>query len=243
MKTNHLLFIVLLLIFAITVFTSDGCKKQDISNDKPPTPVLDTEPAQTAAQDQETPVQQVAVQQTPTQEVAATQPEQTNDVAVQVKPAPNQNKITEGYAFPNLEFTSFTGEKINIADYKGKVVLIDFWAAWCGPCRNAMPDVIKIYKQYHDKGFDIIGISLDRSQEQFETYIKENGITWQQYYDGLYWDNKIAKRFGIQAIPHITIIDKNGAVYFNTDYDKGKQPLRGNDLAKVIDKLCSEPAN
>ena len=100
-----------------------------------------------------------------------------------------------------------------------------------------MPDLIETYKQYHDKGFEIIGISLDRNQSQFEDYIKKMGMTWQQYYDGLWWENKIARRFGVRGIPHIVLIDKNGAVHFNTDYDKGKPPLHGLDLRNEVAKL------
>ena len=162
---------------------------------------------------------------------------QNANVTAELKPAVDENTITEGYAFPTLEFTSFTGKQINIAELKGKVVLIDFWAAWCGPCVQAMPDLIETYKQYHDKGFEIIGISLDRTQKQFEDFIKENNMTWPQYYDGLAWENKIAQRFGVKGIPHIVIIDKTGAVYFNTDYDKGKQPYHGVELRNEIAKL------
>ncbi len=166
-----------------------------------------------------------------------------NNVAPKVKPAPDPNKITEGYAFPELKFTSLTGKKVDIAKLKGKVVVIDFWATWCPPCRGAMPDVIKTYNKYHDMGLEIIGISLDKDKKQLQTYLKENGIKWEQYYDGLYWSNKIAKRFGIGAIPHMVIIDKRGAVYFNTDTAHKKYALQGDDLTKAIEKLCSEPAN
>jgi len=94
-----------------------------------------------------------------------------------------------------------------------------------------------------DKGFEIIGISLDRNQSQFEDYIKKNGLTWQQYYDGLSWNNKISKQFGIRGIPHIVLLDKNGVVHFNTDYENNKPPLHGLELRNVVAELCGAPAN
>ena len=123
------------------------------------------------------------------------------------------------------------------------LAIVDFWAAWCGPCRNSMPDLLETYKEYHDKGFEIIGISLDKDQSQLEKYMQDMGITWQQYYDGLWWNNKIARRFGVRGIPHIVLIDKNGAVHFSTNYDQGKPPLHGVKLRNVVAKLCSAPAH
>jgi thiol-disulfide isomerase/thioredoxin len=125
-----------------------------------------------------------------------------------------------------------------LANLKGKVVLIDFWATWCGPCRSVMPDLVETYKAYHDKGFEIIGISLDKDQSQLEKYMQETGITWQPYYDGLGWDNKVARRFGVRAIPHIVLIDKKGAVYCSTDYERDKPPLHGVELRNVVAQLC-----
>ena len=130
-----------------------------------------------------------------------------------------------------------------MANLKGKVVLIDFWATWCGPCRKVMPDLVETYKQYHDQGFEIIGISLDKDQSQLEQYMRDTGITWPQYYDGLGWSNKVAKRFRVRAIPHIVLIDKNGAVDFNTDYDQNKPPLHGAELRDVVARLCRASAS
>jgi thiol-disulfide isomerase/thioredoxin len=219
MRTKYLLAFVLFLTFGLVLCTTAGCKKKDAASEAP---------AEAAAEE-------------PTQQVAQT--EETVQTAIEVKPAPDENTIAEGHAFPPLEFTSLSGEQINLANLKGKVVLIDFWATWCGPCRVVMPDLVETYKQYHDRGFEIIGISLDKDKSQLEKYMQEMGITWQQYYDGLVWNNKIASRFGVRGIPHIVLVNKNGAVHFNTDYEKQKPPLHGIELRNVVAELCEATAN
>ena len=215
MKTNHFLTVSLLLTLGLALCTDTGCKKKEATSNTPPAAVEAREPAQA---------------------------EETIQAEVNVKPAPDENTIAEGHAFPSLEFASLSGEQVNLANLKGKAVLIDFWATWCGPCLRAMPDLIETYGEYHDQGFEIIGISLDKNQSQLEKYMQDKGITWQQYYDGLWLSNKIAKRFGVQGIPHIVLIDKNGAVHFNTDYDHKKYPLAGVELRNVVAELCNTPA-
>jgi len=220
MKTDHFLTIILSLILGLTLCTNIGCKKKEATDNAPPVAANEGKPTTPAAQ-----------------------VDQTVQVSVNVKPAPDENTIVEGHAFPSLEFASLSGDQINLANLKGKVVLIDFWATWCSPCLRVMPDLIETYREYHDKGFEIIGISLDKDQSQLEKYMQEMGITWQQYYDGLWWNNKITKRFGIRGIPHMVLIDKNGAVHFNTNYDQQKPPLHGIELRNVVAKLCSAPAS
>ena len=154
-----------------------------------------------------------------------------------VKPAPNENTIAQGHAFPSLTFTSLSGKPVNLDDYKGKVVLIDFWATWCSPCVRSMPDLIATYKEYHDQGFEIIGINMDQYKANLLKYLQDNEVTWSQYFDGLGWDNKLAKRFGVRGIPHIVLINKNGAVHFNTNYNKNIFPLHGDDLKQAIAEL------
>ncbi|OHB84887.1 MAG: hypothetical protein A2Z38_00100 [Planctomycetes bacterium RBG_19FT_COMBO_48_8] len=215
MRINCLLAFSLSLILVLVFCTAIGCKKKDATSDTPPAVAATEEPA-----------------------LQVTQTEETIQTGVIVKPAPDENTIAEGHAFPPLEFTSLRGEQVNLASLKGKVVLIDFWATWCGPCRRVMPDLVETYKQYHDQGFEIIGISLDKDQSQLEKYMQEMGITWQQYYDGLVWSNKIARRFGVRGIPHIVLVDKNGSVHFNTDYDQQKPPLHGIELRNIVAKLC-----
>jgi thiol-disulfide isomerase/thioredoxin len=220
MRTNFLLALNLLIIFGLALCTAIGCKKKDATSD-----------ASHAVAASE----QAAVQEPQTEEEV--------EAAVEVKPALDENTIAEGHAFPPLEFTSLSGEQINLASLKGKVVLIDFWATWCGPCLRVMPDLVETYRQYHNQGFEIIGISLDKDKYQLDKYMQEAGMTWPQYYDGLVWSNKIARRFGVRGIPHMVLIDKNGAVHFNTDYDRQKPPLHGIELRNVVAKLCGATTN
>jgi thiol-disulfide isomerase/thioredoxin len=110
----------------------------------------------------------------------------------------------------DLSFVAVDGKKINLADMKGKVVLIDFWATWCGPCVADMPNVKRAYDKYHAVGFEILGISLDESKDALTGYLKKNEIAWPQYFDGKQWNNDISFRFGISAVPTQWIIDKKG---------------------------------
>ncbi len=215
MRINCILTFSLLLVFGSTLCIATGCKKKEAASDVPPATADRAEPAS-----------------------AGTQTERTVQAAAGVNPAPDVNAIVEGHAFPALEFASLSGEQVNLASLKGRVVLIDFWATWCGPCRRVMPDLVETYKRYHDRGFEIIGISLDKDQSQLEKYMQDTGITWQQYYDGLGWDNKVSKRFGVRAIPHVVLVDKNGVVHFNTDYNLKKPPLHDVEMRNVVAQLC-----
>ena len=220
MRMDYFVTISLSLILGFALCSSTGCKKKDATDETQPVAAKTEEPARSANQAKE-----------------------TVQVPINVKPPPDENTIAEGHAFPTLEFASLSGEQVNLANLKGKAVLIDFWATWCGPCRRTMPDLVQTYREYHDQGFEIIGISLDKDRSQLEQYMKDMGITWQQYYDGLGWNNRMANRFGVRAIPHIVLVDRDGTVHFSTDYDQGKPPLHGVELRKVIAQLCGTPAH
>ncbi len=141
-------------------------------------------------------------------------------------------KLAVGNAPIDFEVRSITGDVVGPSKFRGKVLLLDFWATWCGPCRAEMPNVKRVYQKYHDRGFEILGISLDRSRRDLDRYLADHGITWPQYFDGKYWQNEIAQRYGIQSIPTTFLIDRRGRIRYRS--------LRGPALEKAVRELVSE---
>jgi Tfp pilus assembly protein PilF len=127
---------------------------------------------------------------------------------------------------------SSAGEELSLEKFKGKVVLLDFWAAWCGPCRVEMPEVKKIWKKYGGDQFVIVGVNLDSNRGAFEAYMKQEGLTWPQYYDGLGWGNKIVRLYGVSGIPQTVLIDREGIVRATG--------LRGGQLSSKIGELLKK---
>jgi len=112
----------------------------------------------------------------------------------------------------DLKFTAADGSPVDLANLRGKVVLIDFWATWCHPCMGEVPNVVAAYKKYHDKGFEIIGISLDKSKETMLDVTREKEMTWPQYFDGKVWNNEITSAYHIHEIPTMWLVNKSGVV-------------------------------
>ena len=117
-----------------------------------------------------------------------------------------------GKVVPNFSATDLDDKPISLQDYRGKVVLLDFWAVWCGPCVGEMPNVKKVYETHKDKGFDIIGISLDTDEDRLRNYLKENDIPWRQIYSGKGWDSPLAKQYHIRSIPAPWLIARDGTL-------------------------------
>ncbi|TWT52073.1 Thiol-disulfide oxidoreductase ResA [Thalassoglobus neptunius] len=112
--------------------------------------------------------------------------------------------------------TTLDGSKFNIDQYKGKVVLVDFWATWCGPCIGELPNVKEMYEAYHDKGFEVVGISLDNDREALVEFVKDNDLNWVTLFEEAPelqgWDNPIARYYGISGIPTVILVDQSGKV-------------------------------
>jgi len=131
----------------------------------------------------------------------------------------------------DLKFTAMDGTEVDLAKMRGKVVLIDFWATWCGPCVNEIPNVVQAYENLHSKGFEIVGVSLDQDKAKLESFTKEKGMTWPQFFDGKGWQNEISSRFGIQSIPAMWLINKKGMLVSTNARPK---------LQEQVEKLLAE---
>jgi thiol-disulfide isomerase/thioredoxin len=113
---------------------------------------------------------------------------------------------------PEMSFRSVDGKNISLKDLKGKMVLVDFWATWCGPCMAEAGHMVETNNKYAEKGLQIIGISLDADRAELQNVVKEKGFVWPQYYDGRGWDNRFAKEWGVHSIPRTFLIDPTGKV-------------------------------
>ncbi len=117
-----------------------------------------------------------------------------------------------GKIVPDFSATDLDGKPISLKDYRGKVVLLDFWAVWYGPCIGEMPNVKRVYDTYKDQGFDVIGVSLDTDETRLRNYLKKNNISWRQIFSGQKWRSPLAQQYHIQTIPAPWLIARDGTL-------------------------------
>ena len=172
-------------------------------------------------------------------------PDNPRKAAVQTMLASVQAKLdklkaigTEAKAFKT---TDLAGKAVELKDYRDKIVLVDFFASWCEPCRAEMPNLIKLYDKYHDRGFEVLGISLDKKLNDAQEYVKDQGIKWTVTFEEPgEWLNPVVKLYGVDAIPATYLIGKDGKII--------AIDVRGEELAAELAKLFPdekkpEPAN
>ncbi len=131
-----------------------------------------------------------------------------------------------GTVLPEFKQNDVNGKSVSLSSFRGKYVLVDFWASWCGPCRAENPNVVKTYNAFKNKNFTVLGVSLDQDKAKWLEAIKKDGLTWTHVSDLKYWNNAVAVQFGIQSIPANFLLDPNGVVI-------GKD-LRGEDLSRIL---------
>ncbi len=161
-------------------------------------------------------------------------PEAFNDEYIlKIKSSVEKMQATAvGQKFTDFEMLTPEGNPIKLSDYagKGKVVLVDFWASWCGPCRREMPNIVEAYAKYKDKGLEIVGVSLDQDNEAWVNAIEKLNITWPQMSDLKFWGNEGAQLYAVNSIPHTVLIDGKGTIIARGLHGEGLQ----EKLAEVI---------
>lgn len=160
---------------------------------------------------------------------------QQNSLAQILKSDLDRQRTTEiGAKAPDFSGPNPEGEELALEDLMGKVTLIDFWAAWCRPCRDENPNIVRVYEKYHDQGFNVIGISLDREgqKDRWIQAIEDDNLDWPQISHLQFWQDPIAQKYGINAIPAAFILDENGIIVAKN--------VRGEQLEPTIKQLLKE---
>lgn len=153
-----------------------------------------------------------------------------SEIALQYQKEINSvRKTAIGQPAPDIELETPTGNKISLSSLKGKYVLIDFWASWCGPCRKENPNVVKLYKKYKGKDFEILGVSLDKNKEAWEAAIAKDGLDWLHISDLKMWQSSVVPLYNVTGIPLTVLVDKKGVIIAKN--------LRGEELGDKLKEL------
>ena len=150
--------------------------------------------------------------------------------AIETSPA---TATSVGAIAPDLAFPDPDGNIRKLSDLRGKVVLLDFWASWCRPCRGENPHVVAMYQKYHDKGFEVFSVSLDRDKESWKRAIAADGLVWPNHVSDLkYWSSEAARTYGVSSIPSTFLLDQNGRIIAKN--------LRGEALTNALKQIFGE---
>lgn len=144
----------------------------------------------------------------------------------------NMRSTVVGQIAPEISLPNPEGVTKNLSDLRGNIVMVDFWAAWCGPCRRENPNVVKMYNKYNDKGFEILGVSLDRNREDWVKAIEKDGLAWTQVSDLSYFNSEAARTYNINAIPATVLLDREGKIIARN--------LRGAELEAKLAEIFGE---
>lgn len=140
-----------------------------------------------------------------------------------------------GQKAPDFTAQTIDGQEISSTDLEGQIVILEFWATWCGPCLPEIPHLKYLYEKYQDNGFTVVGISLDRDKETLVNFIDENEIQWPQVYVEDGWESDLPRKYNVTGIPNMYLLDADGKII--------EKNIRGEEMVSTIDNLINESRN